>query len=59
MTVHCFADDLQLYVHRTLAEASVALQRTLSCIEAIVNSMGSNGLKLKPDKTQLICLGKK
>ena len=56
VTVHCYADDLQLYVHSTVAEA---LQRILGYIEAIDNWMGSNRLKLNPDKTQLIWLGTK
>ena len=59
ITVHCYADDLQLYVHGTVAEAPAALQRILSCIEAIDNWMGSNRLKLNPEKIQLIWLGTK
>ena len=59
VTVHCYADDLQLYVHCAVTEAPAALQRILSCIEAIDKWMGSNRLKLNPDKTQLIWLGTK
>ena len=59
VTVHCYADDLQLYVYCTVAEAPAALQRILGCIEAIDSWMGSNRLKLNPDKTQLIWLGTK
>ena len=59
ITVNCCADDLQLYVHCSVAEAPAALQRILSCIEAIDNWMGSNRLKLSPDKTQLKWLGTK
>jgi hypothetical protein len=55
--VHCYADDLQLYVHCTVHDAPAALQRLLRCIEAIDIWMGSNRLKLNPDKTQLIWLG--
>ena len=57
VTVHWYADDLQLDVHCTLAEAPAALQRILSCIEAIDSWMDSNQLKFNPDKTQLIWLG--
>ena len=57
--VHCCADDLQLYVHFTVAEAPAALQRILSCIEVIDIWMGSNRLKPNPDKTQLTWLGTK
>ena len=59
VTVHCYADDLQLYVYCTVAEAPAALQRILGCIEAIDSWMGSNRLKLNPGKTQLIWLGTK
>ena len=35
VTVYCYTDDLQLYVHCTVTKAPAALQRILSCIEAI------------------------
>ena len=59
VTVHCYADDLHLYVHCTITEAPAALQQMLGCIKAIDNWMGSNRLKLNPDKTQLTRLGTK
>ncbi len=55
--VHCYADDLQLYVHCTVADAPAAVERLLKCIKAIDEWMGSNRLKLNPDKTQIIWLG--
>ena len=54
---HCYADDLQLYVHCRADEAATAITQLLACIQAIDSWMGSNRLKMKPDKTQFIWLG--
>ena len=54
--VHCYVDDLQLYIHCTVGDAPAAAQRLLNCIEAIDRWMGSNRLKLNPDKIQVIWL---
>jgi hypothetical protein len=40
-----------------LGDAPAAAQRLLKCIEAINRWMGSNRLKLNPDKTRVIWLG--
>ena len=45
--IHCYADNRQLYVHCCAA----AVVRLLACIEAIDKFMGSNRLKMNPDKT--------
>jgi hypothetical protein len=55
--VHCHADDQQVYVHCSSVEASAAVQRLFDCITAIDNWMGSNRLKLNPEKAQVIWLG--
>lgn len=55
--VHCYADDLQLYVHCRPSDAPAATARLLRCIQAIDEWMGSNRLKMNPDKTQIIWMG--
>ena len=55
--VHCYADNIQLYIHCRANEADAALARMLDCICAINAWMGSNCLKMNPDKTQMIWLG--
>ena len=55
--VHCYADDLQLYVHCRADKSVTAIAQLLACIQAIDRWMGSNRLKMNPDKTQFIWLG--
>ena len=57
VSVHCYADDLQFYVHCRADDAATAITQLLACIQAIDRWMGSNTLKLNPDKTQFIWLG--
>jgi len=51
---HSYADDTQVYVSASAADASVAAQRLADCTERIDEWMGSNRLKLNQDKTQII-----
>ena len=57
VTAHCFADDLKLYVHCRTDEAAAAVARLIACIAAIEMWMGSNRLKVNPEKTKFIRLG--
>ena len=55
--MHCYADDLQLYVHCRVDDSAAAAARLLRRIEIIDKWFGSNHLKMNPEKTQLIWLG--
>ena len=55
--IYCYADDLQLYVHCCAADVAAAVVHLLACIEATDKFIGSNRLKMNPDKTQFIWLG--
>ena len=57
VSVHSYADDLQLYVHCRAEDSVAAIMRVTACIEAIDNWFGSNRLKMNPEKAQLIWLG--
>ena len=57
VSVHCYADDLKLYVHCRADEAATAITQLLAYIQAIDRWMGSNRLKMNPDKTHFIWLG--
>ena len=49
--IHCYADDVQLYIHYLTTVAPIAVARLLACIGAIDNWMGLNKLKMNADKT--------
>ena len=55
--MHCFTDDIQLYVHCRAEEADATLARLPDCIRAIDAWMGSNRQKMNLDKTQMIWQG--
>jgi hypothetical protein len=59
VNVHCYADNVQLYIHCTVDESPAAVHYLFSCIEAVSRWLSSNRLKLYLDKTQLIWLGTK
>ena len=57
VTGHCYADDLQLYIHCRVRDSAAAAARLLRCIEIIDKWFSSNRLKMNLEKTQLIWLG--
>ena len=57
VSIHCYADGIQLYVSCFAADAPAAVARLLACNEVIDRWLGSNKLKMNPDKTKLIWLG--
>ena len=57
LTAHSYADDTQLYLSTKAADASTAVQRFVRCVECVEVWMGSNRLKVNPDKTQVMWIG--
>jgi hypothetical protein len=57
VSIHCYADDLQLYIHCLPDDAVAAVARLVNCIDAINSWLKANRLKMNPDKTQVIWLG--
>ena len=53
---HQYADDTQLYISfsSTSVDAILSLQR---CLETVLEWMQSNGLRLNPDKTEILRVG--
>ena len=56
---HFYADDAQLYVHLSFKYTSVAISQLHSCLKDVQAWMGTNKLKLNPDKTEFILFGSK
>jgi hypothetical protein len=57
VSIHCYADDLQLYIHCVPDDAVAVVARLVKCIDAISSWLKANRLKMNPDKTQVIWLG--
>jgi len=54
---HLFADDLKIYIQFAPREISQAIKRLNAEINRISEWAVANGLKLNPEKTQMILLG--
>ena len=54
---HFYADDTQLYVHLSSKNTSAAFTQLQACLRDVQAWMGSNKLKLNPDKTEFILFG--
>ena len=59
VSVHCYADDTQLYAAFDLEEESVVLDKLEKCISALRIWMNENRLKLNDSKTEFMVLGTK
>ena len=55
--VHLYADDTQFHDSCRLTDAAVLAARAMRVIEAVMDWMSSNRLRLNADKTQFIWLG--
>ena len=61
-SVHCYADDTQLYVSFSPADETGQMQATTAmelCIEAVRNWMLRNRLLVNEDKTDLLLIGRR
>lgn len=57
LSVHCYADDGQVYISDRVGAADGLVTGITTCIKEIDLWMSSNRLKLNSDKTQFIWLG--
>ena len=54
---HFYADDTQLYIHLSPGSTAAAFTQLQQCLCDVQSWMGSNKLKLNPDKTEFILFG--
>ena len=59
VSVHCYADDTQLYAAFDVEEESAVLDKLEKCISALRIWMNENRLKLNDSKTEFMVLGTK
>ena len=55
---HLYADDSQLYVSFASGDSAAALNGLQSCLASVQSWMLTNKLKLSPDKTEFLLIGK-
>ena len=55
---HLYADDSQLYVSFASGDSAAALNGLQSCLASVLSWMSTNKLKLNPDKTEFLLIGK-
>ena len=55
---HLYADDSQLYISFPLGNSAAALNGLQSCLASVQSCISTNKLKLNPDKTKSLLIGK-
>ena len=55
---HLYADDSQLYVSFSSGDSAAALSGLQSCLASVQSWMSTNKLKMNPDKTEFLLIGK-
>ena len=55
---HLYADDSQLYMSFSSGDSAAALNGLQSCLASVQSWMSTNKLKLNPDKTEFLLIGK-
>ena len=55
---HLYADDSQLYFSFSSGNSAAALNGLQSCLASVQSWMSTNKLKLNPDKTEFLLIGK-
>jgi hypothetical protein len=57
LSAHSYADDTQVYVSISAANAPAAVDRFAQCVERLNDWMSSNRLKMNAEKTQVVWIG--
>ena len=57
LSLHQYADDLQVYVSTTVDDAALAAHRLAMCLADMGAWLKASRLRLNPTKTQLMWLG--
>ena len=57
--MHQYADDCQVYLTRSVSDASAAVNRFACCLDDVAAWMSASRLRLNPAKTEVLWLGSK